>query len=127
MDLNFSKEERDIKSAASDFAQKELAKQKIETMDHLPMDCVKNMGDLGFLGMMISEEYGGVPANWVELGIVSEEMAKGSIAMAYLLMITWGMSIILCNHGTLEAKRKWLPDLCQLRHRTFRFPVRILM
>lgn len=113
MDLNFTKEERDIKSAASNFAQKELVEQKIETMDLLPIDSVKNMGDLGFLGMTIPEEYGGVPANWVELGIVSEEMAKGSAAMAYLLMVTWGAGLLLATYGTVEAKKKCLPDLCQ--------------
>jgi cyclohexanecarboxyl-CoA dehydrogenase len=113
MDLNFTKEERDIKRAASNFAQKELVEQKIETMDLLPIDSVKNMGDLGFLGMTIPEEYGGVPANWVELGIVSEEMAKGSVAMAYLLMVTWGAGLLLATYGKVEAKRKWLPDLCQ--------------
>jgi len=113
MEFKFTKEEEDIGSAVRDFAQNELVEQKIDTMDHLPMDTIKRMGSLDFLGMMIPEEYGGVPANWVELGIVTEEIAKGSIAMAYLIMFTCGGGLLLATHGTEGAKKKWLPDLCQ--------------
>ncbi|MCK4821661.1 acyl-CoA dehydrogenase family protein, partial [bacterium] len=113
MEFKFTKDERVIKRAVSNFAQNELVEQKIDIMDHLPMDTIKMMGDLGFLGLMIPEEYGGVPANWVGLGVVTEEIAKGSIAMAYLIMLTCGGGLLLATHGTEEAKEKWLPGLCQ--------------
>ena len=113
MEFEFTKEERITKKAVSNFAQNELADQKIDTMDHLPMDTIKMMGSLGFLGLMIPEEYGGVPSNWVGLGIVTEEIAKRSLAMAYLIMLTCAGGLLLATHGTEEVKEKWLPGLCK--------------
>lgn len=113
MEFKFNKEERVIKRAVSNFAQNELAAQKIDTMCYLPMDVVQKMGELGFLGMMIPEEYGGVQANWMGLGIVAEEIAKKSIAMAYLIMLTCVEGLLLATYGTEEAKQKWIPDLCK--------------
>ena len=113
MEFKFTKEEEDIRRAVNDFAQKELAEQELEKLDHVPMDTVKKMGDLGFLGLKIPEEYGGTPAGWVEVGIVAEEIAKGNIAMAYLIMLLCEAGLILANHGSEEAKKEWLPGLCQ--------------
>ena len=45
MEFEFTKEERITKKAVSNFAQNELADQKIDTMYHLPMDTIKMMGD----------------------------------------------------------------------------------
>lgn len=113
MEFKFTKEEEDIRRAANNFAQKELANQELEKLDHVPMDTLKTMGGLGFLGLKVPEEYGGTPASWVEVGIVVEEIAKGNIAMAYLLMLSCEAGLILAAHGSEETKREWLPGLCQ--------------
>ena len=85
MEFKFTKEEEDIRRAANDFAQRALANKELEKLDHVPVNTLTEMGDLGFLGLMVPETYGGEPAGWVEVGIVAEEIAKGNIAMAYLI------------------------------------------
>jgi cyclohexanecarboxyl-CoA dehydrogenase len=44
---------------------------------------------------------------------VAEEIAKGSITIAYLIMLTCGVGLLLETYGAKEAKEKWLPGLCQ--------------
>jgi len=62
---------------------------------------------------MIPEEYGGVKASWVELGIVAEEIAKANIAVGYRIALSFGVGLLLATHGTKEAKEQWLPDFCE--------------
>ena len=113
MEFSFTKEEDQIRWAVNEFAQKELAQREIEKMDHVPKDIIKKIGQLDFLRLMIPEEYGGVKASWVELGIVSEEIAKANIAVGYRIALFFGVSLLLATHGTEEAKDQWLPDLCE--------------
>ena len=112
MEFKFTKEEEDIRRAANDFAKKALADKELEKMGHIPLNILTKMGDLGFLGLMVPEAYGGEPAGWVEVGIVAEEIAKGNIAMAYLIMLSCEVGSILVNHGSEKARKDWLQDLC---------------
>ena len=113
MEFEFSKEERVLRKAVRNFAQNELVEQEINKMEFFPRETMEKIGDLGFLRLRVPEEYGGVPASWVELGIVTEEIAKGNIAVAYLIMLSFGVSLLLTTYGTEEAKAKWLPGHCR--------------
>lgn len=112
MEFSFTKEERVLRKAVSNFARAELAQQDINKIGHIPKHIIRNIGDLGFLRLMIPAKYGGVPASWVELGIVAEEMAKGNISVAYLFVLTIGVNLVLGTYGREEAKEEWLPFLC---------------
>jgi alkylation response protein AidB-like acyl-CoA dehydrogenase len=58
---------------------------------------VKKMGDLDFLGMMLPEDYCGVPANLVELAIMAEEIAKESVALAHFIILTYVEDFLLVS------------------------------
>jgi cyclohexanecarboxyl-CoA dehydrogenase len=113
MEFRFNKDEEDIRGAANGFARKELVDSEISMQDQVSIEIVEMVGTLGFLGLKISEDYGGVQAGWVEEGIVVEEIAKGNISIAYLIMITCEVGLILDTYGSNEAKEAWLNDICR--------------
>jgi cyclohexanecarboxyl-CoA dehydrogenase len=94
-----------------EFAEGELAKQELTTLDYVSADLLKKMGDLGFFSMKVPKEYGGSPGTWVMFGILAEEIAKTNISFAYRTMVSYEVSLPLASYGTEEAKEAWLRDL----------------
>jgi len=113
MEFKFSKKEELLQWAVNDFAQRELATNKLDTLDHIPEEIIRKIGELGFFSMRIPEKYGGKPTTWVMIGILAEEMAKANISIANLIMVSYGVSISLSTNGTEEAKEEWLSKLAK--------------
>ncbi|KAF8315208.1 acyl-CoA dehydrogenase NM domain-like protein [Clavulina sp. PMI_390] len=107
-------EQLEFKDAVQTFAQKEIAPRaaEIDKTNTFPMDLWQKFGDMGLLGVTVSEEYGGINAGYLQHTIVMEELsrASGSVALSY------GAHSNLCvnqihRHGTPEQKAKYLHDL----------------
>ncbi|KAG0430494.1 hypothetical protein HPB47_022621, partial [Ixodes persulcatus] len=103
-----------LREAAFNFAQKELAPhaQAIDKNNHFPefRDFWKKLGDMGFMGITVPVEYGGLGAGYLEHCLVEEELSRaaGGIALSY------GAHSNLCinqiyRNGSEEQKRKYLP------------------
>ena len=78
MYFEFTEEQEMIRQAARDFAQTELKPGVIDRDDHqkFPAEQVKMLGELGFLGMMVSAEYGGAGMDAISYVLVMEELSK---------------------------------------------------
>src|SRR5690554_835450 len=78
MDFSLSEEHIMIRDAARDFARTELLPGVIERDTHqkFPAEQIKKMGELGFLGMMVSPEYGGGGMDTVSYALAMEEISK---------------------------------------------------
>src|SRR6188768_2359521 len=76
--FELSEEQQMIQQAARDFAQTELRPGVIERDEHqkFPAEQVKKLGELGFLGMMVSEKYNGSGLDAVSYALVMEELSK---------------------------------------------------
>jgi cyclohexanecarboxyl-CoA dehydrogenase len=111
MDFRFSKDEELWQWAVKDFADREIAPKEITKSDHIFRETVKKMGDLGFLGVGIPEEYGGDPASWVMLGILIEELARVNAGIAYFMLVSHEVASSLASHGSDEVKQEWLSSL----------------
>lgn len=76
--FQLSEEQLMIQQAARDFAQQELRPGVIERDEHqkFPAEQVKKLGELGFLGMMVAEEFGGSGLDAVSYVLVMEELSK---------------------------------------------------
>lgn len=111
MEFRFSNQEKDLRSAVSAFAQKELVKKESERIIGVPGQIVRQMSDLGFFSLKIREEYGGEAASWVDIGILVEETAKGDIGLAYYMMVTYEVNLLLSTYGQKQIIEEWLPDL----------------
>lgn len=105
-----------IRQAARDFAQNECKPGVIERDTHMkfPAEQVKRMGELGFLGMMVSPEYGGGGMDAISYAIAMEEISKIDASCSVLMsvnnsLVCWGIE----TFGTEEQKRKYLVPLAK--------------
>jgi isovaleryl-CoA dehydrogenase len=84
MDLTLSREEQDLREATRRFARKEIAPvtERMDREDFFPRDVFARLGVQGFLGLTLSEKYGGLGLSYVAQALVLEEIARVSPALA---------------------------------------------
>jgi alkylation response protein AidB-like acyl-CoA dehydrogenase len=116
MNFELTEEHLMIRQAARDFAQNDCKPGVIERDTNMtfPKEQVKKMGELGFMGMMVSPEYGGGGMDTLSYVIAMEEISKidasCSVAMSVNnSLVCWGLE----EYGTEEQKRKYLTPLAK--------------
>lgn len=116
MNFSLSEEHLMIRQAARDFAQNDCKPGVIERDTHMkwPAEQVKKMAELGFLGMMVSPEYGGGGMDTISYVIAMEEISKVDASCSVLMsvnnsLVCWGLE----EYGTEEQKRKYLVPLAK--------------
>ncbi len=114
MDFKLTEEHLMIRDAARDFAKNELLPGVIERDEKqlFPTEQVKKMGELGFLGMMVSPEYGGGGMDTVSYVLAMEELSKIDASASVIVsvnnsLVCWGLE----TYGTEEQKQKYLTKL----------------
>lgn len=103
-----------IKKTARDYAQRELFKDVVErdTKAIYPAEHVKNIARLGFFGMLISPEYGGVGVDNISYTLALEEISKVDSSVAVIMAVHNSLTAYgIENFGTKEQKEKYLPVL----------------
>lgn len=114
MDFKLTEEQLMIQQAARDFAQTELLPGVIERDEHstFPADAVKQMGELGFLGMMVDPKYGGSGLDSVSYVLAMEEIAKVDASAAVVMSVN---NSLVCagmeKYCSEEQKQKYLVPL----------------
>jgi glutaryl-CoA dehydrogenase (non-decarboxylating) len=114
MDFELSEDHLAIRDAAREFAQKEIAPHadKWDEEHHWPHDVVLKMGEMGFFGAIIPEQYGGTDDGWLALALISEEVARASSSLRVAInMQASGPAYALLLYGTEEQKNKYIPGL----------------
>lgn len=114
MDFNLSEEQLAVKEAARDFAQNVLKPGVIERDSQMkyPTDEVKQMGELGFLGMMTSPDYGGGGMDTLSYVLAMEEISKIDNSASVIMsvnnsLVLWGLEA----YGSEEQKKKYIPKI----------------
>ncbi len=114
MDFTLSEEQLMIQQAARDFAQSELLPKVIERDDtqSFPVEQVKKMGELGFMGMMVDPKYGGSGLDTMSYVLVMEELSKIDASASVVVsvnnsLVCYGLEAF----GTEEQKEKYLTRL----------------
>jgi len=109
-----SEEQRMIRDVAREFAQAELAPHAGQWDEEgwIPDEVVAKLGELGMLGMVVPEEFGGSFSDYVAYALAMEEIAAGCASTATLMSVhnSVGCGPILA-WGTPEQKKAWLPDM----------------
>jgi alkylation response protein AidB-like acyl-CoA dehydrogenase len=116
MDFELTAEQRSIRDVARDFADAELG-DKIAPYDarsEFPHEIVKKLGPLGFLGVVIPEEYGGAGLDYVSYALIVEELNRGDASVGITM---WAHNSLCANHIALFAspalKATYLPPLAR--------------
>ena len=112
MEFSLNEEQEMLKTMARDFLDNECPKTFVrEMMDdedgHSP-DLWKKMAEVGWLGLILPEEYGGSAMNFRDLAVLCEEMGRAMMPGPFLsTLLMAGLPIL--NAGTDEQKSKFLP------------------
>lgn len=113
-DLEYTEEQRMIRDMAREFAQREIAPQAAawEQAGWIDDRLVAQMGELGLLGMVVPEEWGGSYIDYVAYALAVEEIAAGDGALGALMSVHNSVGCgPLLNYGTQAQKSAWLRDL----------------
>ena len=114
----YTEEQRMIRDMARDFAREQLAPNAAQwEKEHWIADAaVSQMGELGLLGMVVPEEWGGSYTDYIAYALAVEEVATGCASTAAMMSVhsSVGCGPIL-KFGTDEQKRAYLPDMASGR------------
>ena len=114
LDDQLSEEERMIRDAAHDYCQEQLLPRVLEANRHEIFDreIMNEMGELGFLGSTLPEEYGCAGVNYVSYGLVAREVER--VDSGYRSAMSVQSSLVMYPihaYGSEETRRKYLPKL----------------
>lgn len=114
MNFELSEEQKMIQQAAKDFAERELLPGIIERDEksEFPVEQMKKLAELGFLGMMTDPKYGGGGMDTISYVLAMEEISKHDSAAAVVMsvcnsLVNWGLE----TYGTDAQKQKYLVPL----------------
>ncbi|MBS43888.1 MAG: acyl-CoA dehydrogenase [Nocardioides sp.] len=116
VDLTLSDEQEAFRSLARDFLDREAVPHRTrwDRDEQVDLAIVPKMAELGFFGLTIPEEYGGVGGDYVTYAIGMEELGRADSALRGIVSVSSGLvgkSILLW--GSEEQKQEWLPRLAR--------------
>jgi len=116
MILELTEEQKAVRDAARDFAQNVLKPGVIErdNAQRFPADEMRQLGELGFMGMMVDPKYGGSGMDTVSYVLAMEELSKIDASASVCVsvnnsLVCWGLE----EYGTEEQKEKFLAPLAR--------------
>ncbi len=113
MNFDLTDAQRMIRDMVREFAEKEVRPRaaKIDQTDEFPRDLYHRMAALGILGMSLPLEYGGSGADTVSWAIAQEEMARASVVVADIQLLSKLMQDVILKNGTPAQRAKHLPAM----------------
>jgi isovaleryl-CoA dehydrogenase len=119
LDFQLGEDVDALRDTVRDFAAAEIAQRaaEIDRSDQFPMDLWRKMGQLGVLGITVSEEYGGANMGYLAHMVAMEEISRASASVG----LSYGAHSNLCvnqinRNGSAEQRRKYLPKLISGEH-----------
>jgi isovaleryl-CoA dehydrogenase len=108
-----------LRDTVRDFARKEIAPRaaEVDRQNEFPADLWRKLGDLGVLGLTVSEEYGGTAVGYLAHMVAMEEISRASASVG----LSYGAHSNLCvnqlhRNGSPAQKRRYLPKLVSGEH-----------
>jgi butyryl-CoA dehydrogenase len=115
IDFELTDEQRLVRETAREFTDKEIVPvaRENDRNERFDTELVQKIADMGFLGAIVSEEYGGRGVDYLTYGLIVEEIGRGdSSARTVVSVQTSLVGKTIENWGTEEQKHEWLPKLC---------------
>lgn len=116
MQISFSEEELMIQQTATQFAEAEL-KPNAELVEHANdrkvfLANIKSLSELGFMGINIDSQYGGIEAGSAAFSLAVTELARGCASTAVTVSVTNMVAELIQAVGNDEQKQHYLPKIC---------------
>jgi alkylation response protein AidB-like acyl-CoA dehydrogenase len=114
MDFQLSAEQREMVNTVRALTQEKIKPRALKYMDGtFPWENMKDLAEIGILGMAVPEEYGGLGLGVLDTALVLEEVAKGCYSTAMALMGEVGVQVrIISTYAPEKIKRRILPKVC---------------
>jgi alkylation response protein AidB-like acyl-CoA dehydrogenase len=113
MDFKFSEDQEMLRSSARDFLAKECPKTKVRELEEdergYDPQMWQQMAELGWLGLVFPEKYGGTGATFLDLVLLLEEMGRNILPGPFFSTTTCALPIL--EYGSEEQKAKFLPEI----------------
>ncbi|KZM36483.1 acyl-CoA dehydrogenase family protein [Oerskovia enterophila] len=114
MNTELTDEQRKLSDTVREFADTVVAPAAYtyDTERRLPLDIIREMGDLGLFGLPFAVEHGGQGKDYLSLCLAVEALARVDQSIAVTLEAGVGLGIMpIVRHGTAAQRERWLPDL----------------
>ncbi|MFF7869437.1 acyl-CoA dehydrogenase family protein [Streptomyces qaidamensis] len=114
MNLELSEEQSAVRQLARDFTEREITPHVVawDRAEEVDRAIVKKLGEVGFLGLTIDEEYGGSGGDHLAYCLVTEELGRGDSSVRGIVSVSLGLvAKTVAAWGSEEQKRRWLPGL----------------
>ncbi len=114
MDFELTDDQKRVREVAREFAEAELGDKMApyDERSEFPWEIVKKLGPLGFLGVLVPEEYGGSGLDYVSYALIVGELNRGDASVGITM---WAHNSLCTNHlatfGSPEQKKQYLPRL----------------
>jgi butyryl-CoA dehydrogenase len=115
IDFELTDEQRLIRETARDFANNEIipVARENDRNERFDTDLVKKLGEMGYLGPIVAEEYGGRGLDYRTYALIVEEVGRGDSSARTVVSV---QTSLVCSSiqrwGSEEQKHEWLPRLC---------------
>jgi len=116
LDQQFTEEERLVRESAHAYCQERLAPRVLDAFrrEHTDPNIFREMGELGLLGAMIPETYGGAGLNYVCYGLVAREVERVDSGYRSMMSVQSSLVMVPINaFGNEATKQKYLPRLAR--------------
>jgi alkylation response protein AidB-like acyl-CoA dehydrogenase len=111
-----TEEQQQIRDLAREFAENEL-RPHAEEWDreaHFPREVIQKLGELGFLGMLLPEQYDGLALDTLAYVVALEEIARGDASVAVAMSVHNSLPTqMILAHGTDAQKERWLGPMAR--------------
>ncbi|MEU5086897.1 acyl-CoA dehydrogenase family protein [Streptomyces sp. NPDC021356] len=114
MNLGLSEEQTAVRQLARDFVEREITPHVVawDRAEDVDRGIVKKLGEVGFLGLTVGEEYGGFGGDHLSYCLVTEELGRGDSSVRGIVSVSLGLvAKTIAAWGDEEQKRRWLPGL----------------
>ncbi|SES00543.1 acyl-CoA dehydrogenase family protein [Actinokineospora terrae] len=114
MDLALSGEQQALWDLAREFIDREVVPNATEwdRREQVDRAIVGKLGDVGFLGMTLPEEYGGSGGDHLSYCLMMEELGRGDSAIRGIVSVSLGLvGKSIAGYGSHEQKSRWLPRI----------------
>lgn len=115
MDFGFSEEQAIWHKTVHNFVDKEFGREYYRQCDQersYPYEMYKRLAELGWVGIMIPEEYGGLGSDAIMFTILNEALGKYGVDIGTTVALTSFTSSNVVRYGTEEQKKHYLPKVC---------------
>jgi butyryl-CoA dehydrogenase len=115
IDFELTDEQRLVRETAREFTDGEIVPvaRENDRKERFDTDLVQKLADMGYLGAIVSEEYGGRGLDYRTYGLIVEEIGRGDSSARTVVSV---QTSLVCSSierwGSEEQKREWLPKLC---------------